>query len=577
MSVHFGTYTSSLVGGYTFREPIVLNVPGNYATASAAIAAALSGDTVQFGPGVHYVATPINPVGKNLTFRGAGSTLPTVLDGNFATGILDLVSGESLDSKFINLVFRHGARIGGGAVRILNSSATFQSCKFIRNTSYNSNPGGAVRVDNGYPVFEDCEFLENQAQGEGSIVNGGAVYLNNALGSPSSITKFSGCGFIDNRCSLLSIIVFGVSGKGGALFSVGNVAIEGCIFRGNVAGSVSGVSNPNGTPFGHGGAIRAEGNFLVTVVNSLFVLNRAGSHLGSFSGVATPGQGGAISTDANADIKFCTFYGNEPGATPIGPSNGTGGVHNSSVLQAVSIRDSILWSNSGTQVGGLAAVTHSVIMNGYAGVGNSFANPLFVDAQAEDFRLTSGSPCRDTGTPGVAMLPATDLAGSPRFMGLAVDMGAYEHESLVPVYSGTGDDLTLVSLVNGIGPLAQRQKVAMGGDTMYFLMSSPQGSLIGTPYLMVGDGFPTGSPPPSLFPGLHVNPFTFFVLRDGFTPLPGGLVPGLSWTGNGLYLQVPPGISGISLLVQGAVLTPLATNGIVAITDGHEIQIYPSP
>ena len=43
-----------------------------------------------------------------------------------------------------------------------------------------------------------------------------------------------------------------------------------------------------------------------------------------------------------------------------------------------------------------------------------------------DYRLTSDSPCRDTGSNSAPALPATDLVGNPRIQGTNVDMGAYE-------------------------------------------------------------------------------------------------------------------------------------------------------
>lgn len=55
-----------------------------------------------------------------------------------------------------------------------------------------------------------------------------------------------------------------------------------------------------------------------------------------------------------------------------------------------------------------------------------FANPLFVNAAARDYRLSASSPAVNKGEKLAAIIGVTDLAGKARALGASVDIGAYE-------------------------------------------------------------------------------------------------------------------------------------------------------
>jgi hypothetical protein len=63
------------------------------------------------------------------------------------------------------------------------------------------------------------------------------------------------------------------------------------------------------------------------------------------------------------------------------------------------------------------------------GLGNTAADPQFVNAAKDDYRLLPSSPGIDAGDSLAANLPATDFLGRPRILygarRLAVDLGAY--------------------------------------------------------------------------------------------------------------------------------------------------------
>ena len=71
-------------------------------------------------------------------------------------------------------------------------------------------------------------------------------------------------------------------------------------------------------------------------------------------------------------------------------------------------------------------ISYSNIEGGYEGVGNIDLNPLFNNAESDDYSLQSESPCIDTGTADLDGDGTEDILD---YYGLAPDMGAYEYES----------------------------------------------------------------------------------------------------------------------------------------------------
>jgi hypothetical protein len=61
------------------------------------------------------------------------------------------------------------------------------------------------------------------------------------------------------------------------------------------------------------------------------------------------------------------------------------------------------------------------------GAGILAGDPLFVTPAGQDYHLSAGCQCIDTGDPASVPLPGeSDLDGKPRMVGLAVDMGCNE-------------------------------------------------------------------------------------------------------------------------------------------------------
>ena len=92
------------------------------------------------------------------------------------------------------------------------------------------------------------------------------------------------------------------------------------------------------------------------------------------------------------------------------------------------IVNSIIWGQTDNLDVAADHVSYSDIGDGeYAGLNHNLSrDPLFINPVLGDYRVLPVSPVIDVGDSTTSSLPATDLAGNPRIIGAAVDMGAYE-------------------------------------------------------------------------------------------------------------------------------------------------------
>ena len=120
----------------------------------------------------------------------------------------------------------------------------------------------------------------------------------------------------------------------------------------------------------------------------------------------------------------------------------------------VTVSNSIIWGNQDNTFGegDLVQVSNSIVEGGHGG--GMDENPLFVDADAGDLRLASGSPAIGIGSDW----PATDVVGNerPHPQGPGASIGAYEYDGLFVGISGTtnavtGEDVQLILQHNAQG------------------------------------------------------------------------------------------------------------------------------
>jgi predicted outer membrane repeat protein len=421
-------------------KTVYINAQGNgdYPSVRAAVEAAGSGDIIvleqgtYFGLGNH----DITIVDKVLTLRSRDPNDPAVV----AKTVIDCQGGNH---------WAIGAESSGGTAHLTLAGL------MIRN-AYGADSGGAVRCDQADLDVIHCTFQSNKTQASGGVIycrnnrarlvgctflnntsdtrHGGAVYcIGSQLDSVDcSFDANSGCAIeaCDCQLTLTNCTFKNNEGQdGGALYNSGTQAtFSTCTFIANKAHQ-------------DGGALYNYRSSL-TVASSLFAGNTAG------------GAGGAVQNVASSpDLLNCTFVAN--GAVHGGAVAAVGG---SNPL----ISHSILWGNTATQGANVyvgdwlmgiprtatATVEFCDVQGGRDGafveadcglVWNSPSNidrdPLFAGSASGDYRLSPDSPCINAGDPAYAPKSGqTDLDGSPRSQGSAIDLGAYEFQGLGPIY-----------------------------------------------------------------------------------------------------------------------------------------------
>lgn len=367
---------------------------------------------IKVAPAIAYVATNSTPAPPYLSWETAANTLQDALnimgqDGE--TGqhtILEVGPGSySIGAELIlttNTTIRGVAENPADVVlqgvgtssRVLTLSHPEVTLSGLTvaggyNTSHLYHGGGIYMSDG---TVSNCLIRDNLAGGRG-----GGIHLAGGLVTHTT--------FRDNIANEWNY------GYGGGLFISDGLA-ENCVFDANECNS----------KIGGGGIYQAGG----TVRNCLLMRNA-----GTQTTVDKESPGGGIRI-AGGVFESSTVVSN----TTI--LNG-GGIYQT----GGTVRNVISYGNhalSGAQDwhNPLATVTHCLspdLVHDPDGTGNRTTPPVFVDAEAFDFRLDRGSPGLDVGVNQDWMAGGIDLDGNPRLaVGIwprvapqdTVDIGAYE-------------------------------------------------------------------------------------------------------------------------------------------------------
>jgi hypothetical protein len=363
-----------------------------------------------------------------------------VVSGNFtnATAVLDgftITGGNANHSSNMLL------QVGGGMICRDGSSPSIRRCRFTGNRV--TFGGGAIYFRSSSPIITDCVFEDNNGGAFGgafdmfnncSPILTRCVFRNNVARRAGGVEVFGNCSPTFNDCVFENNTATSNPGIGGGMYVTngGLTRLNRCVFVGNRALNGGGmyiqgispiimntvfVDNGTNGVAGQGGAILNTSGSNPQLENCLLANNFAGS-----------GGGLQNLVGANPRLTNCTVVNNS--ATNVG-----GGMAN--LNNAPIVRSSIVWANTDSSGSGVDAqireigaaatnVTFSIVQGGFAGMGNSGDDPMFLGV--DDYRLSSASPGIDAGDPTFVPLPtATDLDGHSRVFCAEIDMGAYEY------------------------------------------------------------------------------------------------------------------------------------------------------
>lgn len=271
---------------------------GDYLTIQEGVDAASEADTVWVAQGTYTgdLNRGINFGTKNLVVRSElGPNVTTINCQDLGRAFY--LSGEQDGTSTIRgFTILNGSSASGGAVYLLNASATIVNCRFLYCTATGgSGFGGAIFCQgDSSPTIANSQFVENDAafggalgtKAGGSAALDGVAFIENIAyergggwycEQPSSRVAVSNCSFIRN------VVMDGRGG--GAYFYEAPGLITNCTFSENAASQAGGIFCYSSNP----------------LISNTIV---------AFSGI---GKGIGCGGGGNPTITHCAIYGNEAG------------------------------------------------------------------------------------------------------------------------------------------------------------------------------------------------------------------------------------------------------------------------
>ncbi len=369
----------------------------------------LSTDSLHMMPGVRLEFK----AGFRLTVQGRLEAVGTASDSIVFTAYdttqrWDGVWFSGLTSGGSRLSYARVEFSQSGGIRMDDSRATLTHLLVRKNTG-----AAGIYFWGGPPTLDHLVVADNvSSDGAGILVAGSGTHrITNSLITRNTANGGQGGGGI--YCGGASLTLSGVvlSGntaqrQGSALYS----RTSGLLVLENVL-----MSNNNSGQGSYGGSMCLESSsepMNVRINNTTVVGEKSGNGIVIYGGVASMSLHNSLiaynqqrglyfyNGNSNADIRNSCFYGNPAGnivnAAPLLGTNLTMSARGDSCDPWYNIK----------------------------------LPPAFVDSINANYRLSTGSSCVNGGV-NDSLLSATDLDGSPRLIGRAVDMGCYEMQTVL--------------------------------------------------------------------------------------------------------------------------------------------------
>ena len=315
----------------------------------------------------------------------------------------------------------HGS---GGGLYLYQSSPTLSNLNIIANNAF---LGGGVFAEESQAIMENMTISYNSATAGGGVeialagptLNNSTISYNRALNNGGGMINLEASTTITNT----------------KFFKNGAVNNGGAIYNTDASPTFINVDITENVTNDYGGGISNRNNATPQLTNVLIAAN-----------VAHMGAGILNAETSSSTLTNVTITGN----TALTMA---GAIENNLSSTSI-IRNSIIWGNNSPNNKGVrngnnpALISYSLIEGGYTGTGNIAADPMFKNANKQDYHLQYLSSAINAGsdsyyatgqTPNLTQI-TKDLNGGLRKSGSAVDMGAYEAEELIAALSFDGID-----------------------------------------------------------------------------------------------------------------------------------------